>query len=104
MLEYIQKVNEVIGEYYPLISTAFGLLAALFTVIRIAFIFKDKAAKKEARITDIEKRLYHLDDPKTGRVHKLSRMVETQIETNKRALAISAYNKGQIDQINNRTR
>ena len=35
-----------------------------------------------------------------NRIDKLSNLCQSQIDTNKKALAMSAYNKGRIDQIN----
>ena len=35
----------------------------------------------EARLKELELRLYHLDNPETGRVHKISKLCEKQIET-----------------------
>tara|TARA_R110002051_G_scaffold114470_1_gene187374 strand:+ start:1089 stop:1382 length:294 start_codon:yes stop_codon:yes gene_type:complete len=35
-----------------------------------------------------------------NRIDKLSLLCQSQIDTNKKAIALSAYNKGRIDQIN----
>jgi len=41
----------------------------------------------EERLKRIEERLYHLDDKETGRVHKVSELCISQIESNKEASA-----------------
>jgi len=43
----------------------------------------------EARLKELELRLHHLDNPETGRVHKISKLCENQIDTNKKAFAMA---------------
>jgi len=95
----IDWINELAKTYYPIISTAFGLLAAAYTMIRMCIRFRDDYKDRESRLVGIEKRLHHLDNNKDGRVNKLSTLCESQIESNKTALAASAYNTGRIDQL-----
>ena len=47
----------------------------------------------ENRLNEIELRLHHLDNPETGRVHKISKLCENQIETNKKAYAMAYATK-----------
>lgn len=43
----------------------------------------------ENKLNQIELRLHHLDDAETGRVNKMSKLCESQIESNKQAYAMA---------------
>ena len=98
IIKVINYINAGCLEYYPIISTGFGIASTVFIGYRIIVTFKDKSHAKNVRLNDIEKRLHHLDDPKTGRVHKLSKMVEQEIDTNKKAFALAHRVNGRLDE------
>jgi|TARA_R110001592_G_scaffold313382_1_gene588762 cytochrome c-type biogenesis protein CcmH/NrfG len=59
-----------------------------------------KAAKAKEELSLQIKELQKDLEAANNRIDKLSDLCQSQIETNKKALAISSYNKGRIDQIN----
>ena len=83
-------------------TTFIGICSAVFYRAHI-IIGKKKDIKAKAdsatseRLKDIEKRLHHLDDPETGRVHMVSDLCKEQIKTNGKAMALASYVKGRLD-------
>jgi len=91
-------INEFCRTYYPIISTGFGIASTLFIGYRIVSKYKEKAYAKELRLIDIEKRLHHMDDPETGRVHKISGLCDRQIRSNLLAYGLAKEVKGRMDE------
>ncbi len=60
---------------------------------------KEKIIKTEKRFADIESRLKHLDDPETGRVHKISKLSESQIKHTLHAYGLAKEVKGRLEEI-----
>ena len=98
MIEIIGFINDLLRTYYPIVSTIFGSLAAGRTVWVISKRRQDDKARDQAFLADIEKRLSHLDDKDTGRVNKMTRLCESQIETNKVAYGIAKRVDGRMDE------
>jgi len=95
----MQGINTVF-EWYEVTALLIGLGGLVLGKRRIDLTkleqesnaVKQAIADKKAienRLCQIELRLHHLDDPQTGRVHKMSELSIEQIETNKKAFAMA---------------
>ncbi len=95
----MQGINTVF-EWYEVTALLIGLGGLVLGKRRIDLTKLEQAnklvkqsitAKKqiENRLNEIELRLHHLDNPQTGRVHKMSELSVSQIETCKKAYAMA---------------
>ena len=91
-----------------IVTTGFGIYASFYRWFQMkqkkideknAFerTMRDELKLVKTEINDLVKRLHHLDDPQTGRVHMVSNLCKEQIETNKKAWALASFVKGKLE-------